>query len=72
MANTIICNFEENRGLLYEIRDLSVGCRYYATNSMEATHDAAYFIAMFSILERNASSILKLFDEIEKLPQIEK
>ena len=63
--------FESNRSLLYEIRDLAVGGRQYASNIMSNNQDSDFFHAMFCVFERNADSLLKLFDALELLPDIE-
>ena len=56
---------ETFRGLLYEIRDLSKGGGMYASNISGDNIDAAFNLAMYSVIERNAQTILRLFDLIE-------
>jgi len=61
--------FEENRGLLYEIRDLSRGGMEYASNVVvNGGLNPDYCRAMFCVLRRNADSLLKLFDALERIP----
>ena len=63
---------EELRGLLYEIRDLSKGSISYAISCIDSSTDSAYFISLLSVFERNAGIILKLFDQLECLPDAER
>ena len=62
-------NLESFRSTLYEIRDLATGGTSYACNIMDDKDDASFCISMFSVIARNA--VLKLFDLIEFLPEIE-
>ena len=59
---------EDFRGLLYEIRDLAKGGGMYASNITDNNIDAAFNLAMYNVIERNAQSILRLFDIIEFCP----
>jgi hypothetical protein len=59
---------ETFRGLLYEIRDLAKGGRMYAANISDASIDADFNLAIYCVIERNAQTILRLFDIIEFCP----
>ena len=56
---------ETFRGLLYEIRDLSKGGAMYAANVSDVSIDADFNLAMYNVIQRNAQTILSLFDIIE-------
>ena len=56
---------ETFRGLLYEVRDLAKGGSMYAANISGDNIDACFNLAMYSVIERNAQTILRLFDIIE-------
>ncbi|MCL2007403.1 MAG: hypothetical protein FWG77_04895 [Treponema sp.] len=56
---------ETFKGLLYEIRDLAKGGGIYASNISDDSIDAAFNLAMYSVIQRNAQTILRLFDIIE-------
>jgi len=56
---------ESFRELLFEIRDLANGGMMYAANVSDCNADASFNIAMYSVIERNAQTILHLFDIIE-------
>jgi hypothetical protein len=64
--------FEHNRGLLYEIHDISQELVKVTANT-QVTEPAnwPYLLAIFSVINRNAASILKMFDAIELLPEID-
>jgi len=58
--------------LLYEIRDLATGAGLYAANVSSDQRDSPYNVAMYSVISRNADIILRLFDIIEFIPEVEK
>jgi len=60
---------ESFRGLLYEIRDLSIGGAAYAANISEDKIDAPFNLAMYNVIARNAQAVLDLFDIIEFMPE---
>jgi hypothetical protein len=65
-----ITELEDFRGLLYEIRDLAIGGAMYASYISEDKIDAPFNLAMYNVISRNASAILRLFDIIEFMPEV--
>ena len=64
-------NFSETRGLLYEICGLAKGGRICLSDPPAGGYGPYYdeiYHAMFTVIERNAESIIKLLDKIEDLP----
>ena len=62
---------ESFRGLLYEIRDLSIGGATYAANVSEDKIDAPFNLAMYNVIARNAQTLLDLFDILDFMPEQE-
>ena len=56
-------NLESFRGLLYEIRDLSIGGAMYASNISSDKIDGPFNLAMYNIIARNANTILGLIEQ---------
>ena len=71
MEHVSITELENYRGLLYEIRDLSVGGSMYAANISSDKIDAPFNLAMYNVISRNATIMLHLFDIIERIPEVE-
>jgi hypothetical protein len=66
-----ITELENYRSLLYEIRDLATGGARYVADMSGDKKDIAFNFAMFNTISRNAAVILRLFDTIEFMPEVE-
>ena len=65
-----ITELEDFRGLLYEIRDLAKGGALYAFYITESEMVGSFNLAMYNVISKNASAILRLFDIIEFMPEV--
>jgi hypothetical protein len=66
-----ITELEDFRGLLCEIRDLSIGGAMYAANISSNKIDGPFNLAMYNVISKNANIALRLFDIIEFMPEVE-
>jgi hypothetical protein len=67
-----ITELENFRGLLCEIRDLAIGGAMYAANISNEKTGGPFNLAMYNVISRNANIVLRLFDIIEFMPEIER
>jgi len=62
---------EDFRALVYEIRDLSRGAAVYAANISKDETEGPFNPAAYNVIYRNADTVLRLFDIIERMPEVE-